>query len=143
LADREFAPRQRALLIAIERHGSSEHGVIQGLSGEELAARAAHAHDIDLCSRDHARHLEALPAGIGLCDGARQGADLFRQCEIEPCRPAQAMPECVARGARLALGRLRTLAGAAIDPTGCAPRFADHPGSPPATGVRSVVHALF
>jgi hypothetical protein len=143
LADREFAPRQRALLIAIERHGSSEHGVIQGHGGEELAARAAHARHIDLRSRDHARHLEALSAGIGPCDGARQGADLFRQCEIEPCRPAQAMPECVARGARLALGRLRTPAGAAIDPTGCAPRFADHPRFPACYRLRSGVHVLF
>jgi hypothetical protein len=50
LPDCEFAPRQSALLIAIERHRAREHGVIQGI-GEELAARTSHARDIDLTGK--------------------------------------------------------------------------------------------
>jgi hypothetical protein len=144
LPDCEFAPRQRAPLIAIERHSPNEHGLVQGRSGKELAAPAPHACHIDLRRRDPPRQLEALRGGIGACNCARQGSHLFRQGGIKPRRPAQAVPERVARGARLALGRLRTPAGAAIGPTGCAPRFADHSFFLPACDeLRSNVHVLF
>jgi hypothetical protein len=74
LPDCALAARQRAPLIAVERN-RPHHGVtLQGRIGEEGAASASHARDIDLCRRDPARHLEALPAGIGSCNRARQCA---------------------------------------------------------------------
>jgi hypothetical protein len=114
LPDCGFAARQGAPLIAIERHRSREHGFIQGNSGEELAASAANARHIDLRRRDAARHLEALRDGAGPRNCPRQGADFLCQGGIKPRRPAQAVPKRVARGARLALGGLRTAAGAAL-----------------------------
>jgi hypothetical protein len=141
LPDCEFAARERTPLIAIERRGRNDGVTVQGRNGEKLAARTAHARDIDLRRRDQARHRKAFAAGIGPGDGARQGAHVFRQRGIKACRPAQAVPTRVPCGARLARGRLRTAAGAAVPPAGLAPRFADHagPGSAAMRGASSAI----
>jgi hypothetical protein len=126
--DREFSTRQRAPLVTVERSRPNDRGVIEWHGGKDLAARVANAHDFDLRRRDHARHLEASPAAVTPRDRPRQGADLLRQCGIKCRRPAQAVAERIARGACLALRRLRTAADAAIGPAGLPPRFADHRG---------------
>jgi hypothetical protein len=125
LPDREFAPRQCALLIAINRQRSREHGIIQRHSGEAIGARAARAQDFDLRRGDETGHREAFSAGLGTGNGARQGSDLLGHSGIKPRRPAQAMPERIARGPRLALGRLWTAAGAAAPATRFTPALAD------------------
>jgi hypothetical protein len=140
LPDCAFAARQGAPLVTIKRHRPREHGVVQGGSGEELAACAAHARHIELRRRNAARHLEALRDGAGPCNCPRQGADFLRQGGLEPRRPAQAVPERIARGARLARRRLRTPAGAAVGPAGLTPALAGH--SVP-FACRARVHVMF
>jgi hypothetical protein len=126
LPDGALADRERALLIAMRRLRPSESGAIQARHGEDLSARQSRPSDLDLRRRDPACHRETLAAGIGACNGARQGGDLLRECGIKAGGAAQPVPDRVAGGARLAFGRLRTTAAAAIGPARFTPCCADH-----------------
>ena len=116
LPDGALADRKRALLIAMRRLRPSESGAIQARHGEDLSARQSRPGDLDLRRRDSACHRETLAARIGTCNGPRQRDDLLRECGIKAGGPAQTVPDRVAGGARLAFGRLRTTAAAAVGP---------------------------
>ena len=126
LPDGALADRKRALLIAMRRLRPSESGAIQARHGEDLSACQSRPGDLDLRRRDPACHRETLAARIGACNGARQRGDLFRECGIEAGGPAQTVPDRVAGGARLAFGRPRTTAAAAVGPARFTPCCADH-----------------
>lgn len=125
---RAFAARKGASLITVERHGASERCVIRELHGEEIGTGAAHPPNLDLGAGDPARHLEAFPAGLRPSDGARQRGDLLGKGGVKARGAAQAVPDGVARGARLAFGRARAAAAPAVAAARLASRFADHAG---------------
>ena len=98
-------------------------------------ARAAHSDasrppGLDLRRREPACDRETLAARIGACNGSRQGGDLLRAGGIKAGGPAQAVPDRVAGGARLAFGRLRATAVAPIGAARFTPCCADHAVSP-------------
>jgi hypothetical protein len=98
-------------------------------------ARAAHSDasrppGLDLRRREPACDRETLAARIGACNGSRQGGDLLRAGGIKAGGPAQAVPDRVAGGARLAFGRLRATAAAPIGAARFTPCCADHAVSP-------------
>jgi hypothetical protein len=129
LPDGALADRKRALLIAMRRLRPSESGAIQARHGEDLSARQSRPTDLDLRRGDPACHRETLAARIGACNGACQGGDLLRECGIKAGGAAQAVPDRVAGGTRLAFGRLRTTAAAAVGPARFTPCCADHAAS--------------
>ena len=139
LPDGALADRKRALLIAMRRLRPSESGAIQARHGEDLSACQSRPGDLDLRRGDPACHRETLAARIGACNGARQRGDLLRECGVKAGGPAQTVPDRVAGGARLAFGRLRTTAAAAVGPARFTPCCADHAVSQSSTPV----HVLF
>src|SRR6266508_6740105 len=130
IPDRELAPRQRAPLVAVHRRQpSGELGIARRL-GDEVAARAPHAHEIDLGGGDPAGGLVALRAGIRAGDLARQRLDLARQRGIAQRRQAQAVTAGVARRTRLAVPGLRAGAPSRIGAVGGEAVDADHAAAP-------------
>ena len=111
------------------RNGAVEGSIIQGLHGEAIGAHAPRTPHIDLGTGDPAGHRETLRPGSRPCDGARQGGDLVRKDGLDACGAAQPVPDGIARRPRLALGRLRTAAAAAVSAARFASGFTDHAGS--------------
>jgi hypothetical protein len=128
-SDRAPSPRQRAPLVAVERLGANEQALVKRLRGQEIAAHLPDAHHIELRRRNGACHPEAFNACIGSADGARQSRNLPGAGGITRRRAAETMPQRVARGARLALRRLRPAACAPVAPARFPHCLADHDSS--------------
>ena len=142
-SDRAPPPRQRAPLVAVERLGANEHPLVKRLRGQEIAAHLPDAHHIDLRRRNGACHPEAFVAGLASGDGARQSRNLLGAGGVARGRAAQTMPQRVARGARLALRRLRAAACAPVAPARFPHCLADHDSSFLYYGCVNYVPVLF
>jgi hypothetical protein len=125
----EFAARQCALLVSVERRHLRERGTIEGPGSEQPATGLPHTHRIGLRCRNLQCDLKTTRVGILSRDRARQMAHLGDQRGIMDSRHAQPVPARVARTPRLALGSLRTSAGAAVGPARLALLCTSHPGS--------------
>jgi hypothetical protein len=88
IADRELAPRQRAALVVVDRlELFRQRGIVLPV-GQERAARAPHAHEIDLGLGDPAGRLVKLQFGLRTGDRAREALDLGRERRIAQHRHA-------------------------------------------------------
>ena len=105
VADSEFAPRPRALLVAVEdREPRGYSGIAQQVR-VRLVSRAPHADEVDLRGGDAASELEAPRAGLRPGDRARQRGNVVRQRRIAQGWQAQAVAAGVARRDRFSGGR--------------------------------------
>ena len=129
--DCAFAAREGAPFVTVGRDRPIEGSHIQRPHGEAIGACPPRPPHIDLGAGDPAGHRETLRTGTRIRprDGARQGGNLVDECGIKPCGSGQAVADGVARRARLAFGRPRAAAAAAVPPAGFASGFADHAGS--------------
>ena len=122
-ADGELAPRQRAPLIVVDGGeprdrariaDAAAHAIAQD-TRHAVAARAPHAHEIDLRRRDAAGERKLLGAGVRPGDVPRQRSDVACAGGIVAHRPAQSVAARV-------LGRARPA------------RFGDRPPAPACIG---------
>jgi hypothetical protein len=113
-ADGEFAPRQRPPLIVVDGGEPRDRTRIADAMAHAVAARAPHAHEIDLRRGDAAGKREQLGAGVRPGDCPRQRSDVTCIRGIVAHRLAQAVAAGVLGRARPARGGDRPPAPACI-----------------------------
>ena len=129
-ADGEFAPRQRAPLIVVDggepRHRTRIADAVAHAVAHAVAARAPHAHEIDLRRGDAAGERELLGAGVRPGDVPRQRSDVACAGGIVAHRLTQAVAARVLGRARPARGGDRPPAPACIGAVGDKPPRSGH-----------------
>ena len=125
LADSNSPPRQRALLVCIERldpgHDLSECPSGLALLGgvaEEIVASTADLHQVDLRRCNRAGELVARGACVFAPDRARQRLNLRRISAVERQAGGETVAQRIARRARPSGARLWTGAPERIEPVG-------------------------
>ena len=122
--------RQRVAFISIEARDPVEHSRMGFNQRDKFAARVPHTQNVDLCCSDPARERNPQHIRLAACKLERQCVDLRKPRGVMHGRNGQAMPARVLGRMRLAGGRARLRAGAAIHSIGTALARTGHPDAP-------------